>query len=395
MNPVKVKELLIREDTDESLVFNLHTGILFTFDQTGIDVLLACDGRTSIAEIASKVDSSRDELHSFCTHLEQCGLIHFIDEDVTFSLVPLSHVSKEDELSTTYGIQFNYAMGDREFKQILIESGELVSQYLCGEKDGLLVGICELFTIDQLDEKKLFFYQPHFLRENAYSRYLHSFIDEIITTAKTLGKEKLEVLNVSDSKIQQILHARGFRESKKVVLWNLTTSNHSISSKLQKNIHYYERKIKKENITIRSITREDIPNLINLYRSLQEKKDIYNICFNNPRIFESLFELEGFDENICLLAEKGGTILGYHIWIQKSDKSVEWWISRIDRENSDASRCGIMDILFSRTLQHLKERGIMSAHLGWNDLADSGLCYYKWKWGGTPSPGYIFMETNI
>jgi len=395
MNPLRVKDLLFRQQGSEHIVFNLLTGKVFSFDASGIDVLLQCDGKRSLFEIAREIDSPPAEVRSFCEHLEQCGLLHFIDPDVTFTLTPFSSLSIEDELATTYNIQFTYAMGDRQFKQQLIQSEELATRYLCAEKHDLLVGLCELFSLHNLDEHTLFFYQPHFVTKNAYRHCLPLFIQEVTETAEKDGRERLEILNVSHEGMKEILKNMGFRESKKVILWNLDLNMLSLSSKLKKNLHYYERKIQRAPITIRPITRDDIPSLVKLYRSLQEKKDIYTICFNNPLIFESLFELDGFDEHMCLLAEKDGKILGYHIWMWKTEKIVEWWISRVDRKNTDASRFGVMDILFSRVLQYLQKKKIDSANLGWNDLADSGLCYYKWKWGGIPSHQFSFMERKI
>ena len=395
MNPLKVQDLLIRRGDSEQAVFNPHTGRVFSCDVSGIDVLTRCDGKTPVSEIALRTHSSQAKVLSFLTHLEQCGLIHFIDEGSRFSLITLTRISTEDELSDTYGIRFIYDMGDRQFKQILIDSRTVVTHYLLALKDESLVAFSELVFIDELDREKLFFYQPHFLKKNTCTHYLPLIVEEILETARKWGKNRVEVLNVSDDEVQKILYDMGFSESKKVVLWNLDLHTHSISPKLEKNLRYYERKARKGNIEIRSITRKDVPHLVELYRSLTEKKDLYTICFNNPGIFESLFKLKGFDKNICLLAEKEGSILGYHIWMWKTRKIAEWWISRIDQSNADASRYGVMDLLFSRTLQYLKEKGVDTAHLGWNDLADTGLCLYKWKWGGTPSHCFSFMERNV
>ncbi|MBU7031077.1 MAG: GNAT family N-acetyltransferase [Theionarchaea archaeon] len=395
MNPLKEQGLFIRNEDSEQVIFNPHTGRVFSCDTSGIDVLIRCDGKTSISEIAQSTHSSQAEILSFLSHLEEYGLIHFIDEEAIFSLIPLSHVSIEEELSSTYGIRFTYAMGDREFKQKLLDSQTVLSHYLLALKEDSLAAFSELLFIDELDPTKLFFYQPHFLKKNSYTHLLPMIIEEILRLARKWGKSRVEVLNVSDDEIKTILYKKGFSESRRVVLWTLDSHTHSITPKLEKNLRYYERKALKDTIKIRPIVREDIPRLVELYGSLTDKKDIYSICFNNPDIFESLFELKGFDRNICLLAEKGDNILGYHIWMWKTSKTAEWWISRIDKTNADASRYGVMDLLFSRILQYLKEKGIDTAHLGWNDLTDSGLCQYKWKWGGTPSHCFSFMERNI
>jgi lysylphosphatidylglycerol synthetase-like protein (DUF2156 family) len=287
-------------------------------------------------------------------------------------------------------------VGDRNFKEILIETSFVHLFYLLALKDGTLVGLSELFLLHALDPDALYFYQPHLVRKEHYAQNARQLIEKIVEKAGELGKKKVEALNISDEEIRKTLARMGFSPFRTVAMWDMDISTHLLNPKLEKNIRYYERKAKKDDVVIRPITKEDIPRLVDLYISFSKtKKDLYTVCFSNPEIFERLFELKGFDSQLCLLAEKDGTLLGYHVWMWKDEKTVEWWISRIDHTNPEASRYGVIDLLFNRIVTTAKEKGAQRANLGWNSLDDRGLCHYKWKWSAIPTQSFTFMRKTM
>ncbi len=394
MVPKREANILIRSSEQGDTVFNLTSGSIFQLDESGIDVLNLCDGEHSDADIARQTVSPLQEVQTFLSDLERLGLIYFTDPDITFELKKVSHIDVEDSISRLYNLKISYAMANRTFKSILIDTSFMRLFYLLARKGENLVGLSELFVLEDLDPDMLFFYQPHLLQKEYYVQNARLLIEETLKKAEELGKKKVEALNVFDEKIKNTLMRIGFFESQKAVLWDLDLERHAAHSKLEKNVRYYERKAEKDNVVIRPITRDDVPRLVDLYRSFgnHEKKELYNVCFANPEIFEKLFELEEFDNELCLLTEKDEVLLGYHVWMWKDAKSAEWWISRIDHTCSEASRYGVIDLLFSRITRYLKEKGAVKASLGWNDLSDRGLCYYKWKWGGTPTQCFSFMR---
>lgn len=392
MMPKREENILIRSSEPE-MVFNLTTGDIFELDESGITVLNMCDGETSLSDIADKIGSSHNEVCEFISGLETLGLIYFVDPDIYFELRKVSQIEIEDEISNSFGLKFKYAVGDRHFKEILIEASFLVPFYLLALEDRNLVGLSELFLLEELDPDMLFFYQPHLLHKEHYIQNARQLIQEILKKAEEFGKKKVEALNVSDEEILKILVEMGFSESRRVVMWDMNLDKTVLSSKLEKNIRYYERKAEKDNVIVRPISREDIPRLVELYKSLAEtKKDLYTICFGNPVIFEKLFELEKFDNKLCLLAEKDGILLGYHVWMWKDERTVEWWISRVDHTNPEASTYSVSDLLFKKIVEEAQKKGASKASLGWNDLDDRGLCHYKWKWGAIPSQKFVFMR---
>ena len=394
MIPKKESNILIRSSEQGNTVFNLVSGSIFQLDETGIGVLNLCDGKHSDSDIAQKTQSSLQEVQAFLSDLEQLGLIYFVDPDIAYELKKISHIDVEDEISRLYDLKITYTVGDRTFKSILIDMSFVHLFYLLASKDKSMVGLSEVFILEELDPDMLFFYQPHLLQREYYAQNARLIVEEILKKAEELGKKKVEALNMFDEEIQKTLARIGFFESRKVVMWDLNLEEHAASSKLEKNVRYYERKAEKDNVVIRPITKEDVPRLVDLYRSFSKihKKDLYTVCFGNPEIFEKLFELEGFDSELCLLAEKDEALLGYHVWMWRDAQNAEWWISRIDHDNPEASKYGVIDLLFSRITKKLREKGAVRVSLGWNDLSDQGLCYYKWKWGGIPTQCFSFMR---
>lgn len=389
MIPVKEADTLVRA-SEPAIGFNLTTGDIFELDESGVAVLNRCDGRNSVSVIADQTGTPLDEVQEFLATLEESGLIHFMDPDICFELKKVSQIEIEDEISISYNLKFRYDMGDRLFKKILIETSFVTSFYLLALKDRTLVGLSELFLLDALDPDTLYFYQPHLLQKESYAQNARQLIEEILEKAKECGKKKVEALNISDGEIQKILTRMGFSQVRTVVTWNMDLAALVLNPKLEKNIRYYERKAEKDNVVIRPITRKDIPHLVELYKSLsQTKKDLYTVCFANPEIFEKLFELKGFDSELCLLAEKDGILLGYHVWMWKDEETVEWWISRV---NPEGSTYGVIDLLFNQVIMKAQKKGAHRASLGWNSLDDRGLCQYKWKWGAIPAQCFRFMR---